>query len=105
MSHPPFLESQNIKLPKNGQILIYLNLKAEVSPNRQLLLFDTHAAQFFLHEKTGMKLTYTGQIAGKGDPASGDCSGVFLINDQPHKPLSLFGKLSIFFDGINLFSA
>ena len=44
-----------------------------------------------------------GKITGKGEPASGDCSSIFLVYNQPNKPLPLFRKCSVFFDGVNLF--
>ncbi len=97
------LKCQNIKFSKDRQILIYLNLKTKVGPVRQIFLHDMCATQFRLHEKTGVELSYTRQIAWEGKLTLGNSSGIFLIDNQPNKPFSLFRKLFIFLDRIHFF--
>ena len=83
--------------------MIYLNLKAKIGSVRQIFLHDVRAAQFRLHEKSGVELTHTRQIAGEGKLTLGNSSGIFLIDNQPNEPLSLFRKLFIFLNRINFF--
>ena len=92
-------------VPENGQILIHLDLKTEVSSLGQVLEHDAHAAHLCLHQKASVDLSHTGKVTGEGELISRGSSVVLLIDNQPYKPLSFFRKLPVFFDGIDLFPA
>ena len=50
----PSLKRQNIVVPEDRQILIHLDLKAEVSSLGQVLERDAHAAHLCLHQKASV---------------------------------------------------